>query len=97
MNGNTSTLLNALVALIVFIFAGFVLYITRSVSGDLNVGAVALVGPPIGAVVAYFFHAQASGQGAAISAAGATSALAASTGQPTAINTAHGTVTTGGA
>lgn len=73
--------LNGLVALVVFVFAGFLLYITRTPTGDLNTGAVALVGPPIGAVVAYFFHAQGSAQGAAISAAATAAGVTAAAGQ----------------
>lgn len=73
-----------LVALVVFAFSAFLLYITRTPTGDLSTAAVALCGPLVGAVVAWFFHAQVSGQAATISAAGVASGVAAVARQDTA-------------
>ena len=93
----TTSVGTGVLAVVVFLFSGFILYITRTPAGDLSTAAVALVGPLCGAVGAYYFHSQASQQGATISATGAAAGAAAAAGQSTTINTAAGqtSVTTG--
>lgn len=89
---------HGLVAGLIFSFSAFLLYITRPVGGGLDTSAVALCGPLLGAVAAYYFQSAASGQGAAISAGAATAALAASSGQPTITQSSGGSsVRTGSA
>lgn len=46
------------IAIATFLFAGFVLWITKPAAGGLDTSAVALVGPMVGAVASYFFHQQ---------------------------------------
>jgi hypothetical protein len=75
-NNQTTT---ALIAFIVFVFSGFVLYITRPVGGGLDTAGVALVGPIVGAVVASYFHLSTTGQAADISSAAVAVGVSAAT------------------
>lgn len=87
---------SAAIAALVIAFSAFILYITRPASGGgLDVSAVALVGPFVTMVVQNYFHGQSSGQGAAISAAGATSAIAATAANTRQIPAARGAVAGG--
>jgi hypothetical protein len=85
-------LTTAVIAIMVFLFGGFLLFITRTPAGDLSVAAVALVGPLVGAVVASYFHTQATAAGANISATGAAQGAAAASGQSTSVQTPRGSV-----
>lgn len=76
-----NTAWGAVVALGVLAFAAFLLYITRTGGGELSTAAVALVGPPVGAVVAHFFQSRATANGAAIGTAGVAAGVAAVSGQ----------------
>ena len=79
---------SAVVACLVYFFAAFVLYITRTPGGDLSTAAVALCGPLVTAVTVYYFHSEATSTGAAISATGAAAGAAAATGQSATVKAA---------
>lgn len=76
-DSTVSTITRAAVAIVVCLFAAFVLYITRGNGGGLDVAAVALCGPLVTAVTVYFFHSEATAAGAAIGAGSASAGAAA--------------------
>ena len=82
-------------AAVVYTFAAFLLYITKSPTG-LDTAAVALAGPLVTAVTVYYFHTEATAAGAALSSAGAAAGIAAAAGQSTTTTTAGATFRTEG-